>query len=333
MNKKNYTWGILGLGKIAETFVTALKSIDDAEFICASRSTDKAKAFAEKHNAKNFYGSYEELTKDENIDIIYIATPMSCHYNDVKLCLENGKNVLCEKAVTINSKQWYELTSIAKAKGLFLMEAMWMKCLPAFRKIKEWINEDRIGEVKMIKADFCCLNKYDENDRLYKKSLGGGSLLDLGVYVLTFACDILGYKPNEIISSMKFGQSGVDFDTSILLKYNNNSFAELTSSFDITSENRAFIIGTKGRIVLPPWFFCTQYAELSDDLTNIIETYNGNFACNGYEYEILEAQKCLNDNLLESYLIPQNETLAIMEIMDEIRKQNGLVYHGFEYEA
>ncbi len=329
---KKITWGILGLGKIACKFAEAVNSIENAEFICASRNEDKAKSFSEKYGAVKYHSGYLDLVKDSDVDIVYIATPMSCHYDDIRLCLENGKNVMCEKAVTINALQWKELMALASDKDLFLMEAMWMKFLPAFLKAKEWVTSGKIGDVKAIKADFCCLNKYDESDRLYKKSLGGGALLDLGVYVITFACEFLGYSYDEIISGMKFGQSGVDFDDAIILKYKNGAFADLSASFDMQLDNQAFIIGSKGRITFGPWFLCSQNVKLYDDMTNLIEDFDGKFDCNGFEYEILEAMSCVGNGMKESKINPQSATLNVMQIMDEIRRQNGLVYEGFAYE-
>lgn len=323
---KKYTWGILGLGKIAQAFAKAVNSTENAELVCASRSEEKARSFAAKYGAKRYYGSYQLLAEDNDVDIVYIATPMSCHYDDVRLCLEHGRNVLCEKSVTVNAAQWSELSSLAREKGLFLMEAMWMKCLPSYRKAKEWIAQGRIGTPTAVKAEFCNYCKYDENDRLFRMSLGGGSLLDLGVYVLTLACDILGYEPDEVYSAMKLGESGADFSDSVLLKYKNNTYAELTSSFEFTSENYAVIIGTAGRITLGPWFHCSRNACLYEYLTDTSEEFDGSFDCNGYEYEIVQAQKCLEASLTESPLVPHGETLAVMRLMDEIRGQNGLVY-------
>lgn len=318
---KTYTFGIMGLGKIAEAFASAVNATENTALVCASRTVEKAKSFAEKYSAKRYYGSYKQLAYDTEVDIIYIATPMSCHYEDVKLCLEGGRNVICEKSVTMNAEQWKELTAEAKDKGLFLMEAMWMKCLPAFRKAKDWIAQGKIGKPVYVKADLNSLCVDDGKDRLYRKDLGGGSLLDLGVYVLTLACDILGYKPDEIHSAMRISETGVDFMNAMLLKYKDGSFADLTSAFDFLMENRAYIVGTSGKIIFEPWFHCTQFATLYDAKSNQVERFDGSFICNGYEYEVMEAVRCLESGKLESVLVPQSETLAVMEIMDEIRKQ------------
>ena len=329
---KEYTIGIMGLGKIAESFAKAVNTTEGARLVCASRTESRAKSFAEKYDAVRYYGSYKELACDSEVDLIYIATPMSCHYEDVKLCLNGGRNVLCEKSVTINARQWDDLTALASEKGLFLMEAMWMKCLPSFRKVKQWISDGRIGKPIAIKADFNNLCRYDENDRLFRKDLGGGALLDLGVYVLTFACDILGYNPDSITSGIKIGISGADFHDSVMLRYSDGSFAELTSSFDFLSENKAYVLGTEGKIMIGPWFHCAEYAELFDNHSNIIDTYDEKFICNGYEYELAEAIDCLEKGLKQSPLVPHSETASIMKIMDGIRREHGFSYENTPYE-
>lgn len=327
---KTYTWGILGLGKIAAQFAQALNAVDNTRIICASRTVEKAKAFAERFNTYKYYGSYAELVKDSEVDVIYVATPMSCHYDDVMLCLENGKNVLCEKSVTLNASQWNELTEYATSKGLFLMEAMWMKFNPTFLTVKKWVNDGRIGDVVAVKADLCNRCVYDENDRLFVKNLGGGALLDLGVYVLTLACDFLGYSPDKVESAIRIGKSGADFNDAITLKYNNGNYADLASSFDYLSENKAYILGTNGSIVIGQWFHCARDAELFDENGKSVEVYDKEFICNGYEYEILHVMDCLERGLIQSDVQTHEKTLAIMKIMDGIRRDNEFVYEGFE---
>lgn len=326
-----FTWGIMGLGRISELFAEAVNASEDTQFVCASRSEEKAAVFAEKYGAVKYYGSYEALAADENVNIVYIGTPTSCHCDNVRLCLESGRNVLCEKSVTINSAQWRELVSLAAEKGLFLMEAMWMKCLPSFLKAKEWIAQGRIGMPKLVKAELNKAYIYEEGDRLFKKELGGGVLLDMGVYVLTLACDILGYEPQEIHSRLSMGPSGSDFTSSIMLDYSDGRFADLTASFEMPSENYAYIVGTKGRIRLGPWFHCSRSALLT--LNDGSEEYfDGSFICNGYEYEIAEARNCITSGLTQSRLVPISETTAVMNIMDEIRRKNGLLYEGVQFE-
>ncbi|MBR4306008.1 MAG: Gfo/Idh/MocA family oxidoreductase [Ruminiclostridium sp.] len=323
---KKIKWGIMATGRIAATFADALNFVEDAElYACASRDLSRAKAFAEKFGVEKYYDSYEEMADDENLDVIYVASPMAQHYEQTKMCLLKGKNVLCEKTVTLNNKQLSELIKIAESKNVFFMEAMWMKFLPAFIKAKEWVEAGRIGIPKMIKCDFSNLCPFNAEDRLFNKSLGGGCLLDLGVYPITFACEFLGYEPQEIISNAYIGKSGVDFDASIILKYK-DGFAHLTAGFDMENENPAFIIGDKGRIRFKEWFFCTDEVALYDDEGNLRETFKNPHLKNGYEYEIMEVHFCLRQGKKQSNINSLYHTTATMKIMDECRNQWGLKF-------
>lgn len=328
---KKINWGILATGKIAETLAKAMKFLESNPennmelSAVASRSLDKAEDFAKKHNIKKAYGSYEELVSDSDIDVVYIATPMSCHYENVKLCLNAGKNVLCEKSVTLNADEFKELMDLAKEKGLFLMEAMWMKCLPAFKKTKEWVDSGKVGNIKMIKADFSNAVKYDESDRLFINNLGGGAILDLGVYTISFVCSFLGTRPEEIHTYSHIGRSDVDFNDSIILKYK-DAYGITFCGFDFENENKAIIVGDKGRIVLGNWFFCTAETTLYDDMGNAVDKQVLPHMFNGYEFEILEVNKCLREGKLQSDIIPHSDTLDIMKIMETCLKQAGVKY-------
>ena len=321
-------WGIMATGKIAHTFAKAVNSVSDAKlYACASRTQEKAEEFGKLYGAKKSYGSYEQLAADPNIDIIYIASPMSCHYENVKLCFEHGKNVLCEKSITLNISQLDELISIAKEKDLFFMEAMWMKCLPAFLKAKEWFTSGKIGEIKAIRADFSNPVEFDEKDRLFRPDLGGGALLDLGVYPISLITAFLGFEPAEINSSVNMGGLGVDMDEAVIMKYK-NAYASFVAGFDIENENRAVIVGDKGRIAFDPWFFCASAVRLYDKNGKLVEESITPHLCNGYEYEIMECQKCMAEGLKESRLNPLSETKAIMKIMDGLRRSWGFTYEG-----
>ncbi len=324
--EKTINWGIMATGKIAHSFAKAVNFTEGARlYACASRNAEKSAEFGKMYGAEKCYGSYEELTADENVDVIYIATPMSCHYENVKLCFEHGKNVLCEKSVTINSKQLRELIGIAREKNLFFMEAMWTKCLPAFRKAKEWVDGGKIGEIKAIRADFSNSVDFDENDRLFRPELGGGALLDLSVYPLSFITSFLGFKPNKISSAVNIDKLGVDMDEAVIMQYE-NAYASFVSGFDIDNENRAVIVGTDGKIAFNPWFFCTDTVRLYDRNNKLVEESITPHLCNGYEFEVMEVQKCLAEGLKESSINPLSDTLAIMDIMDSLRKEWGFVY-------
>jgi len=324
MTKMN--WGVLATGRIADKFAAALQySASSDTLAVASRSITKAEKFAKKYGFKKAYGSYEELAKDPDVEVIYIATPMSCHYENAKMCLSHKKNVVLEKTVTINEAQFQELIDLARENQVFFMEAMWMKCHPVFQKAHEWIKEGRIGSIEMICADFCNEMNFDPEDRTYKKSLGGGALLDFGVYPITFATSFLGLQPEKIVSVARMGAIGSDFDDLILLQYK-NATATLFCGFDIASNNCATIIGNKGRITFGEYFFCTDVIRLYDSRCNLLEEYRKPFECNGYEYEIREAEKCIREAKQESDLIPLSATMANLKIMDECRRQWGFYY-------
>lgn len=317
---KATNWGIMATGKIAHTFAKAVNAAEGARlYACASRDGEKAAAFAAEYGAEKSYGSYEELAADPNVDIVYVASPMSCHYENVKLCFEYGKNVLCEKSITMDSEQLAELVGIAKEKDLFFMEAMWTKFLPAFLKAKEWVREGRIGEIRAIRADFSNPVDFVPEDRLFRPELGGGALLDLAVYPITFITSFLGYEPLEIFSSANFGRSGVDTDEAVIFKYG-NAFASMTAGFNMENENRAVIVGTEGRIAFDPWFFCTDTVRLYRWDNVLLEESVTPHLCNGYEYEILEAQRRLGEGAKESPLNPLSDTVSVMKIMDGLRK-------------
>lgn len=312
-------WGIMATGKIAHTFAKAVNAAEGARlYACASRSAEKAAEFGRLYGAEKSYGSYEELAADAAVDIVYVASPMSCHYENVKLCFDHGRNVLCEKSITMDASQLKELIAIAREKGLFFMEAMWTKCLPSFLKARKWFEEGRIGKVKTIRADFSNPVEYDPEDRLFRPDLGGGALLDLGVYPITLITAFLGYEPTEISAAANFSH-GVDMDESVIFCYG-NAYASMTAGFDIENDNRAVIVGDNGRIAFDPWYFCTDTVRLFDGNNRLVEESVTPHICNGYEYEILEAQRCMAAGLKESRLNPLSDTLGVMKIMDRIRE-------------
>lgn len=324
MNK--IRWGIIGTGKIARTFAKAINGTEDAElYAVASRTSHNAEEFALKFGADKAYGSYRELAEDKNVDVVYIATPMASHYNDAMLCIENGRNVLCEKSLSLNTAMTKEIIDFAKEKNLFFMEAMWMKCRPVFLKVLEWINAGKIGTPRYIKADFSNYIPYDENDRLFRADCGGGALLDLGVYPLTFAHAIFGY-PDEIISEAEISSDGVDINNTILLKYNDGRFVSADNGFRLQLSNNAMVSGTEGFITLGNWFHCTSEAVLYNKRTEVAEKFICEPEINGYEYEIREVHNCLRKGLKESSLVPYEGTIEVMQIMDECRKQWGMKF-------
>ena len=323
MNK--IKWGIIGTGKIAHKFAEALRGTEDAELrSVASRTLAKAQDFAEKFGFEKAYGSYSELAEDSSVDAVYIATPMSSHYSDAMLCIKNGRNVLCEKSLALNTGQTEEIINAAREKGVFFMEAMWMKCRPVFLKVLEWINSGKIGEPKFIKADFSNYIPYNKDDRLFRPDCGGGALLDLGVYPLTLADAVFG-APDEIISSAQL-RGGVDVNNTILLKYSDGRFVSADNGFQLQLSNNALISGTEGFITMGNWFHCTSEATLFNSEAKIVEKFLCEPEINGYEYEIREVHRCLREGLTESPLVPHAETVRVMKLMDECRRQWGMVF-------
>lgn len=319
-------WGIIGTGKIARTFAQALReSANSITAAVASRSLESAEKFAADFGFQKAYGSYEELARDESIDIVYIATPMHRHYDDTMLCLDAGRNVLCEKSMALNIRQAEEMFAKANEKGLFLMEAMWMKLRPTYHKVKQWIDEGRIGSIRFIKADFNNYIPYDKNDRLYKPECGGGALLDLGVYPITFAAALMG-EPERIETHAHIGRDGVDLSNSVTLIYPDGAFAATTSGFELQERNNVVIAGDKGSIIMGDWFFCSPECTLYDLDGNVVEDRLFPPEINGYEYEIREAEKCLAEGLKVSREVPPESTLQIMRIMDECRKVWGMKF-------
>ena len=322
---EKFKWGVIGTGKIAHTFAVALKHCEKAQ-LCgvASRTENKAKKFAEEFGFEKYYGSYADFAANSDAEIVYIATPMASHFADAKLCIEHGKNVLCEKSLTLNAAQTEELLALAKAKGVFFMEAMWMKCRPVYRKMKEWVASGAIGDIEYIKADFSNYIPYDLNDRLFRADCGGGCLLDLGIYPLTLTHDLLG-MPDEIISYAHM-RYGVDISNSITLRYKNGAFASMDNGFEIQLSNNAVISGSKGYIILGNWFHCTCEGALFTSDGREVEKFVREDDINGYEYEVDEVHRCLSEGLIESPLVPHSDTIAVMKLMDQCRQQWGMKF-------
>lgn len=321
-------WGIIGTGNIAAKFATALNSMEDSSLDgVASRKDTRAKEFAARFGIGKSYGSYEELAKDPDIDVIYIAVPHTEHKRMSELCIKNKKAVLCEKPLTINSKDTEELISMAKKNNVFLMEAMWTKFLPANLRVKEWINEDKIGKVLHIKASFGFHSDYDPQSRLYNPDFGGGALLDVGIYPISYTTFLLNRIPDKIISSAVIGSTGVDEQNVLVFQYKDDILADLSSSISCETGYDALIVGERG-IIKVDRFWMADSAKLYDNNFKCFEEFEEPFKANGYEYEAAEVNRCLREGLKMSPLNTLNDTLSNMKLMDEIRNQWGLVYPG-----
>lgn len=316
---KKIRWGIMGTGRIAGVFCNMLKDLEQAQiYAVASRNQEKATEFGAKYGATACYGTYEELVQDPQVDIIYIATPIACHYENVKLCLNAGKHVLCEKALTQSSAQAKELYALSQEKNVFLMEALWTKCQPVFRKIMEWKKEGKLGQIQAIEARFYTLGGRDH--RLVKNRNQGGVLFDLVIYPLMYTCALLGYKPQNINALAVIGGDDIDIMDSIQLLYEDGAFASITSGVSHERQISLYIQGTEGRILIQnEFFFQAQHVVLEDWNGQPKETFDGTFRISGYEYEAIEAMECIAQGKTQSDLIPMQDTIAILELLEECK--------------
>jgi len=320
-----YNIGIIGLGGIAEKYAESLEVIPNANlYAVGSRSIKKAEKFREKYDADKAYGSYKELLEDDHVDLVYVATPMSSHYNDMLNALENNKHILCEKSFTLNANEAINIFKTAKEKNLFVMEALWSRFNPTLLEIKDLIDKGVIGKIIKIDAEFSIGKEFDPKSRLYSKELGGGSLLDVGIYPITFTDMMIGLKYTNIKSSATLAPTEVDQNNNIELTYKNLS-ASLTSGLDKVGLNFGYIYGTEGYIKVSN-FWESQYAKIIKN-DKVVKIINNPFLMNGLEYETIHVLKCLDNLLTESIVMPLSKTIEIMSFMDTLRKEWGVVYY------
>lgn len=315
--------GILGAGGIAHTMAYTISKMSDVTVTAVgSRTLEKAQAFADEFGISKAYGSYEELAQDSSLDLIYIATPHSRHYEDCMLCLRNGRNVLCEKAFTANARQAEEVLSYAKENGVFITEAIWTRFMPQRFVLDDIIASGMIGEVSSLTADLGY--RSDHIERLQKPELAGGALLDLGVYAINFALMALGDDISEIISCCTKNEHGVDSHNSIIFRYADGKTAMLHSSMKASLDRRGIIYGTLGRIEFDNINNCEGITVILGDGT--VKRYETPQQITGYEYEVVSSMKAIAQGKLECAEMPHSETLKVMRIMDGLREQWGIKY-------
>ncbi len=317
-------WGIIGLGYMAETFANAIDGNKNGYVAAvASRSIDKAKRFASRHGHCRAYGTYYDMLQDSSLqlDIVYVATPIKCHYENVKACLENGKSVLCEKPITFTSSELKELMEIARTHKCFLMEGMWMKCLPTFRKGNEWIRNGAIGEVEFIRVDFYKREHRRPEYAIYDANMGGGVIRDFGVYALAFMTHLLNGKPDKLTAQSRIDSSGLDTDWQISASKNSIKVSiNLSSDFD--SLSKAVVVGSEGSIEWNSQFNRTNCIRRYDKNGVLLESFQAKYKFDGFEYEVDEAQRCIKENMAESYLVPLEMSLATLDVLEEITASN-----------
>ena len=326
-------WGIIAPGRIAHKFASDFSLIHNHSITSvASTNIERARAFADKYKLSSFYGDYREMLVNEKLDIVYIASPHSFHFEQAKMCLDLGISVLCEKPVTIHSGQLKQLLTLAAEKGLFFMEALWTVFLPTYTQIFEKINNGDIGSIIGVKADFGFHMPFDQDSRLFNPSLGGGSLLDIGIYPLLLATLCLGY-PDEIKALASLTELKVDDEMIAILNYNKRGLAQIQSTIRANTRTEAFIFGDNGSIWVPNRWIDSQKFHLlkSDGQEELIHSPWDGF---GYQFQISAVEKCLAQGLSECPLVPHSLSIQLMNQMDEIRKQTGIVYpeDAFNYE-
>ena len=320
---KKYNWAILGCGKIAKKFVADLKTLPNANlYAAASQQIEKAQSFANEFGFEKAFGSYESMVEDPNVDVVYVATPHSFHLKHSLLCLNHKKAVLCEKAFAMNSKEVQQMITASKKNHTFLMEAFWTRFQPQFLKLLEIANSKELGELKFLKSDFMFNGEYNPANRLYNIKLGGGSLLDIGIYPVFMSLMLLG-KPIKMKTIAHFSPTGSEESIAMLFTYKNGSTAVLTSSFACHSKNETELCFEKG-------FVKTERNSKEPFLMNKNgENYHISFETSeqlGYQYEAAHVMECLDNNLIESPILTNSFSLDLMEILDAVRKDASITY-------
>jgi predicted dehydrogenase len=325
--KKKYKWGILAPGKMSAKFTRALELLDNVElYAVGSRDLQRAKEFAEEFGFQKAYGSYEELAADNEVDIIYIASPHSFHYEHTMLCLRNNKAVLCEKAFALNSREAEEMIKEATAKKVFLMEALWPPFQPIYLKTKEILTGGAPGKLLHLDARFAFQAPFIPADRKYNLSLGGGSLLDIGIYSVIDALYFMGV-PSDVTAKAQFTETGSEVSISIIFSYKDGRMATLYSSFRTAAGIGCDLLCENGNL------YFTRERDMSQRLTvamNGAEKQEYSLLPDGmgYQFEAMEVMKCLDEGKIQSEIVPLSFTRDLMKTLDRIRAAAGIVYPG-----
>ncbi len=319
-------WGILGTGAIARKFALALKGTPGAELVaCGSRAKETAEAFGREFEIPRCHASYTALAEDPGVDVVYVSTPHPMHAENTALCLRHGKHVLCEKPFAVNATEARAMVDAAREENRFLMEAMWTRFLPAIVRAREWLREGRIGDPRMVSADFGFRAEWNEEGRLLNPALAGGALLDVGIYPVSLASMVFGGPPASILSTAHIGPTGVDEQNAMVFRYEGGAMALLSSAVRTNTLKDAYIFGDEGRIVLHHPFWCTTCVTLVRPSGEEM-TFTQPHLVNGYEFEAMEVMRCIREGLLESPEVSWSESLQLMRTLDDIRAQWGLVY-------
>lgn len=316
--------GILGAGNISHKVAPALVALPEIEcYAVASRELEKAKAFAEEFGFERAYDSYEALLSDPAVELVYVATPHSHHFEHMMLCLEHGKNVICEKAFTMNAQQAKTVCAAAKEKGLYAAEAIWTRYMPSRKMIQDLLDSGIIGRPNTLTANLSYV--ISDKQRIYDPALAGGALLDIGVYGLNFALMHFGSDIVRVESSVAKMDTGVDGMEVITLHYRDGRMAVLTHSVYCRSDRMGIVHGDKGYLVVEN-INNPQSIQVFDTEDRLMARYDVPEQVNGYEYEFAEAARCIGEGKLEADSMPHAHTIQVMEMMDSLRKAWGVVY-------
>jgi predicted dehydrogenase len=321
-------WGILGTGKIAKAFATALRDTPDAKLAAvASRTVDSATKFGQEYGAERYHGSYQALADDPEVDVIYIGTPHPMHHENALMCLNGGKAVLVEKSFTMNRRQAEDIIHLARAKNLFVMEAMWTRFMPAIVEAKRIVDSGEIGKPAHVSADFGFTADVGPEHRLFAPELGGGALLDLGIYPLSMSSFFLG-AVTGVKAQAEMTATGVDMQTAFTLAHEGGSVSSCACSLRSRTPTELTISGTKGFVRLHDRFhnadsFTVTVVDGASRSERVVTLPKSG---NGYTHEAQEVGRCIRAGLIESPVMPHAETLSIMGTLDEIRAQIGLRY-------
>lgn len=318
-------FGLIGTGVISNKFASDMQYVTNGIVTAvASRDISKANDFAKQYNVDEAYGDYMQMVVSPNVDVVYIGSPHSEHYLHTMAALKAGKHVLCEKPMAMNLAQTTEMVKLAREKNLFFMEALWTRFLPAFRRIEELVADRLIGNIHLAHVDFCFNGGYNPEHRLYNPNLGGGALLDLGIYTSFFLTFFFG-KPEKISAYAKLDENQVDLATNAILAYPNGKLATFCCSLIAHSFIEAQLIGEKGRIMLAEPFFRSKKVIYAD-AQNHTSTEIFDFPGFGYQFETQEVVNCVMNGKTESELMPLSMSLDLAELLEDIRKQSGIIY-------
>lgn len=329
---KQVKWGIVGTGNISGQFAQGLQLVENAQIAAvASRSLDSAKAFAQKYGIEKSYGSYEDMAKDADLDIIYIGTPHPQHLENVLLYLEAGCAVVCEKPLGVNAAQTEKMIAKAREKDVFFMEGMWTRFFPAFKQALEWVRSGRIGQPKLINAMFGYDGSANKSQWRFSHDMAGGALLDVGIYPLALTFAMFGTNPVKV-STAAYIENYVDEYNTFTFEYEDGRIAVLSDGIGVKLNNTVFIGGTEGSVLLgDSWWHPdrAEFAPQGDTDCGICaerEVFHQPYAATGFQYEAQAVQEYFLQGLKEAPEMPLDETLKIARMMDSLRKQWGLVY-------